>query len=173
MPFVAFFCALGGFQLLDLIIMELKVTWPVIIQCLSLVEITAFRLESKFCKGLFWEINFPPMRALKFLAGHVTYNPAYTYKFQLKTTKEIISSCTFFWLLFKITCLENSILSSTSCHLSCLRLKLPLLPLVPPLRAFHNQNQDQNQDLEVGNPGSKIRITAGDNVIINSLFVIS
>ena len=27
------------------------------------------------------------MRALKFITGHVTYNPAYTYKFQLKTTQ--------------------------------------------------------------------------------------
>ena len=26
------------------------------------------------------------MRALKFITGHVTYNPADTYKFQLKTT---------------------------------------------------------------------------------------
>ena len=26
------------------------------------------------------------MRALKFITGHVIYNPAYTYKFQLKTT---------------------------------------------------------------------------------------
>ena len=25
------------------------------------------------------------MRALKFITGHVIYNPAYTYKFQLKT----------------------------------------------------------------------------------------
>ena len=48
---------------------------------LSLVEITAFRLESKSCK-----INFPLMRPLKFITGHVIYNPAYNYKFQLKTT---------------------------------------------------------------------------------------
>ena len=26
------------------------------------------------------------MRALKFITGHVIYNPAYTYKFQLNTT---------------------------------------------------------------------------------------
>ena len=26
------------------------------------------------------------MRALEFIIGHVTYNQAYTYKFQLKTT---------------------------------------------------------------------------------------
>ena len=28
------------------------------------------------------------MRALEFITGHVIYNPAYTYKFQLKTTQE-------------------------------------------------------------------------------------
>ena len=27
------------------------------------------------------------MRALEFITGNVIYNPAYTYKFQLKTTK--------------------------------------------------------------------------------------
>ena len=32
-------------------------------------------------------MNFPPMRALKFISGRVIYNSAYTYKFQLKTTK--------------------------------------------------------------------------------------
>ena len=29
---------------------------------------------------------FPPMRVLQIITGHVIYNPAYTYKFQLKTT---------------------------------------------------------------------------------------
>ena len=28
------------------------------------------------------------MRALEFITDHVIYNPAYTYKFQLKTTFE-------------------------------------------------------------------------------------
>ena len=32
------------------------------------------------------------MRALKFITGHVIYNPAYTYKFQLKTTIDILQS---------------------------------------------------------------------------------
>ena len=32
---------------------SLKVTWPVSIQCLSLIEIKAFILESKSCKGFF------------------------------------------------------------------------------------------------------------------------
>ena len=34
------------------------------------------------------------MRALEFITGHVIYNPAYTYKFQLKSTH------LFFWLFF-------------------------------------------------------------------------
>ena len=38
---------------------------------------TAFRLESKSCKGLFGKINFPPMRDLEFLTGHVTFNLLY------------------------------------------------------------------------------------------------
>ena len=33
-------------------------------------------------------ILFQPMRALKFITGHVIYNLAYTYKFRLKTTLE-------------------------------------------------------------------------------------
>ena len=30
------------------------------------------------------KINFPPMRALEFITGHVIYNQIYNYKFQLK-----------------------------------------------------------------------------------------
>ena len=30
------------------------------------------------------------MRALKFIIGHVIYNPAYTYKFQMKTTQDCL-----------------------------------------------------------------------------------
>ena len=52
------------------------------------MEITEFMLERKTCEG-FFEINFPPMRALAFITGHVIYNSVYTvtYKFQLKTTQ--------------------------------------------------------------------------------------
>ena len=32
--------------------------WPIINQLLSFVEITAFRLESKSCKGFFWKNEF-------------------------------------------------------------------------------------------------------------------
>ena len=33
------------------------------------------------------------MRALEFITGHVIYNPAYIYKFQLKTIVEHASLC--------------------------------------------------------------------------------
>ena len=32
------------------------------------------------------------MRALEFITGHVIYNPAYTFKFQLKTTQDTLPS---------------------------------------------------------------------------------
>ena len=59
---------------------------------LSLVEITAFRLDSKSCKGFFSTSKFSPMRALEFIKGHVIYNLAYTNKFQLKNTYLIIEN---------------------------------------------------------------------------------
>ena len=55
-------------------------------QFLSLVEITAFRLENKSCKGLFLQINFPPKRALKFITGHVIFKLHYNQIYQLTTT---------------------------------------------------------------------------------------
>ena len=53
----------------------------------SLVKITEFRLERKSCKGFFRnKFSTNLMRAIEFITGHVIYNPAYTYKYQLKTT---------------------------------------------------------------------------------------
>ena len=45
-----------------------------------------FKLQHSDWRANLLKINFPPMRALKFITGHVIYNPAYSYKFQLKTT---------------------------------------------------------------------------------------
>ena len=59
---------MSGFQLVDLIVTELK-KLHVEIQFLSLVEITAFRVESKSCKEFYLQINFPPMRALEFITN--------------------------------------------------------------------------------------------------------
>jgi hypothetical protein len=52
---------------------------------LSLVEITAFRLERKSCKGFFFN-KLSNNESTQIITGHVIYNPAFTYKFQLKTT---------------------------------------------------------------------------------------
>ena len=52
---------------------------------LSLVEITAFRQESKSCKGFFLQINFPPMRALEFIRDHVTFKLPYDFSYHMKT----------------------------------------------------------------------------------------
>ena len=35
------------------------------------------------------------MRAIEIITGHVIYNPAYTYKFQLKTTLLVLSNFSF------------------------------------------------------------------------------
>ena len=43
------------------------------------------------------------MRALEFLTGHVIYNPAYTYKFQLKTTYNLVNSLALDKILSKLT----------------------------------------------------------------------
>ena len=42
--------------------------------------------RANLVKDFFFKINFPPMRAFKIITGHLISNPAYTYKFQLKTT---------------------------------------------------------------------------------------
>ena len=44
------------------------------------------------------------MRALKFITGHVIYNLAYTYKFQLKTTLEFIMLIMLMALLMEEPC---------------------------------------------------------------------
>ena len=48
-------------------------------------EITTFRLENKSCKGFFLN-KFSTNESTRIITGHVIYNLAYTYKFQLKTT---------------------------------------------------------------------------------------
>ena len=35
----------------------------------------------------------------EFITGHVIYNPAYTYKFQLKTTQYVLFYILLFWLV--------------------------------------------------------------------------
>ena len=55
-----------------------------------MVEITAFRLESKPCKRFFLN-KFSTNERTRIITGHVISNPAYTYKFQLKTTYTVFS----------------------------------------------------------------------------------
>ena len=53
---------------------------------LSLDKIAAFRLEIKSCKDFFLNKFSTNQSTQIYNTGHVIYNPAYTYKFQLKTT---------------------------------------------------------------------------------------
>mgnify|MGYP005710581055 CR=1 FL=1 len=62
---------MGGFQLLDLIIPELK----------SHVIPYKFKsshwLRANLVKDFFLQMNFPPMRALEFITGHVIFKLRY------------------------------------------------------------------------------------------------
>ena len=77
----------GGFHLVAKIIRKLKSHMiPYEFKCShSLVEITAFKLESKSCKGFFLQINFPRMRALEFIRDHVTFKLPYDFSYHMKT----------------------------------------------------------------------------------------
>ena len=61
-------------------------------QVCSLVEITAFRLESKSCKGFFLQINFSPMSALEFIRDHVTFKLPYDFSYYMKTHLNTLTS---------------------------------------------------------------------------------
>ena len=54
---------------------------PYKIQVLSLVEITAFKLESKL----------PPMRALEFIRDHVIFKFPYDFSYHMKTPHDALS----------------------------------------------------------------------------------
>ena len=64
-------CHKGGFQLLDLIIPELK----------SHVIPYKFKsshwLRANLVKDFFLQMNFPPMRALEFIRDHMTFKLRY------------------------------------------------------------------------------------------------
>ena len=60
-------------------------------------DIEDLRLECKsIIKDFFWKINFPKMRALKFLTGHVTFKICYNQIYQLKTT--LVSFDCYTWI---------------------------------------------------------------------------
>ena len=54
-----------------------------------MVEITAFILESKSCKGFFFlQMNFPPMRALQFITDHVIFKLCFNQIYQMKNPQQ-------------------------------------------------------------------------------------
>ena len=71
MIFSQFLANLGGFQLLDLILPELK----------SHVIPYKFKsshwLRANLVKDFFLQMNFPPMRALEFIRDHMTFKLRY------------------------------------------------------------------------------------------------
>ena len=99
--------------------------WPVMNWVFSLVEITAFRQESKSCKGFCLQINFPPMRAIKFIIDHVIFKLRYNQIYQLKTT---IVTCSVFLDSEWIT--DNVIVLYSKNRLNTILFSswLPLLP---------------------------------------------
>ena len=56
------------------------------IECSHWLKLQHLDWRENLVNNFFFQINFPPIRALEFIIGHVNYNLAYTYKFQLKTT---------------------------------------------------------------------------------------
>ena len=73
---------------------------------LSFVEITEFRLESKSCKGFFLQINFPPMKALKFFKL-VIFKLRYDQIYQMKTNHMGLE----FWLAKESIPVDSKFLS--------------------------------------------------------------
>ena len=47
--------------------------------------------KANLVKDFFEKMNFPPMRALKFITGHMTYDLAYTEILQMTTTQVNVS----------------------------------------------------------------------------------
>ena len=78
----------GGFQLLDLIIPELKShVIPYKFKSSHWLKLQHSDWRANLVKDFSLQINFPPMKALKFIIGHVTFKLRYNQIYQLKTTK--------------------------------------------------------------------------------------
>jgi len=68
----------GGFQLLDLIIPELKShVIPHKFKSSHWLKLQHSDWRANLVKDFFLQINFPPMRALEFIRDHVTFEPWY------------------------------------------------------------------------------------------------
>ena len=78
---------IGGFQLLDLIIPELKShVIPYKFKSSHWLKLQHSDWRASLVKDFFLQINFPPMRALKFITGHVILRLRYDQIHQMKTT---------------------------------------------------------------------------------------
>ena len=72
------------------------------------------------------------MRALEFIIGHMIYNPAYTYKFQLKTTIDDVYNTKFLEIsphVLNETRKSIERLSNGSVHIINLVIPKPDIPL--------------------------------------------
>ena len=69
---------LGGFQLLDLIIAELKSYMTFLnFNASHWLKLQSSDWRANLVKDFFLQINFPPMRALEFITGHVIFKLRY------------------------------------------------------------------------------------------------
>ena len=78
---------MGGFQLLDLIIPRLKSHMiPYKFKSSHWLKLQHSDWRANLVKDFFLQINFPPMRALEFITGHVIFKLHYNQIYQMKTT---------------------------------------------------------------------------------------
>ena len=83
---VIFFILIGGFQLLDLIIPELKShVIPYKFKSSHWLKLQHSDWRANLVKDFFLQMNFPPMRALEFIRDHVTFKLPYDFSYQMKT----------------------------------------------------------------------------------------
>ena len=76
----------GGFQLLDLIILELKSHLiPYKFKSSHWLKLHHSDWRANLVKDFFLQINFPPMRALEFIRDHVTFKLPYDFSYHMKT----------------------------------------------------------------------------------------
>ena len=103
------------------------------------------------------------MRALEFITGHVIYNPAYTYKFQLKTTKvcqgiAILRLAVLFKLIEIIQCILIRIINNNVSFLQELKkANQDLEAKVIELTSTCTQQKEQLSKLATDESGSEVQ----------------
>ena len=83
------------------------------------------------------------MRALEIITGHVIYNPAYTYKFQLKTTLDGCDTC-------KIICFQHAVKKNLIQFFKKVFLKSPYRSSAGSFFPFMLLNADIHFDFPAG-----------------------